>query len=306
MREMVKRLIVVRAGPNSLHKAWHYKEGNPDFRVAVSYYGDGEYKPEGDEFVHYYKGGKWEGLFDFFTRNPQFLTEYSHIRLPDDDLGTNANDISKLFDIAEKYRLDVCQPSLTWNSFYSHFVVLNNKRFSIRYSNFVEVMAPLLTAETLRRVLPLFEGLRFGWGLDYIWTRAMDDPRERSAIVDAVAVEHLRAGKTGALYQETSKSPGGEAKRLYERAGLPEECISTLVYGGISANNVHLTRGLQLWGNLYLGWKGLRNYSGLHERKAKKSRLIINQTNNSMFGRTCLIPLPKAIDQAHGYGDVAA
>lgn len=303
---MVKRLIVVRAGANSLHRAWHPKEGKADFRIAVSYYGDGEYQPQNDEFVHYYKGGKWEGIFDLFMRNPHFLTEYSHIWLPDDDLATNAEDISKLFEIAENYALAVCQPSLTWNSFYSHFITLNNTRFLLRYTNFVEVMAPLLTAETLRRVLPLFEGLRFGWGLDYIWTRVMEDPRERSAIVDAVAVEHLRAGKTGSLYQETSKSPGGEAKRLYESVGLADECISTLVYGGIGVNEAHFTRGLRLWSNLYFGWQGLRSYPGLHEKKAKKSRRIINNTNNCAFGKVGLARLPKSVIGTHGYVDVVA
>lgn len=290
---MIKRLVVVRAGPNTLHRAWHPTEGEADFHIAVSYYGDGEYQPQRDEFVHYYKGGKWEGIYDLFKQNPNFLTEYSHIWLPDDDLATNAEDISKLFDIAERHGLDVCQPSLTWDSYFSHFITLNNKRFLLRYSNLVEVMAPLLTAETLKSMLPLFDGLRFGWGLDYIWTRIMDNPFQRSAIVDAVAVSHLRAISTGSLYSQTSKSPPEERRHLLDRAGLASGCTAPLVYGGIDVNGEHLTRGLGLWHNLYSGWSGLRHYPGSQWKRKPTRRQLIKSTWKYASGKVNLAPLSK-------------
>ena len=229
-----------------------------------------------------------------FQRNPNFLTEYSHIWLPDDDLAANAEDISKLFDIAERHGLDVCQPSLTWDSYFSHFITLNNKRFLLRYSNLVEVMAPLLTAETLKSMLPLFDrGSRFGWGLDYIWTRIMDNPFQRSAIVDAVAVSHLRAISTGfrIFANEQVAARGTETPPRSRR--LASDCTAPFVYGGIDVNGEHLTRGLGLWHNLYSGWSGLRHYPGSQWKRKPTRRQLIKSTWKYASGKVNLAPLSR-------------
>ncbi len=195
-----KRLIVVRAGPASTHRDWYASSNKRQFDVVISYYGDGEYIPSQGELVHYFKGGKWEGILDFFRNNPDFISRYSQIWLPDDDLITNVSEIDKLFNMAESRKLQICQPSLSWKSYHSHFITLQNRNFQLRYTNYVETMAPLFSADALRRVLPFFEGLRFGWGLDEVWCRLLPDPWYGSAIIDAIAVDHLRPLKSGGLY----------------------------------------------------------------------------------------------------------
>jgi len=249
------------------------------------------YAPLRNEIVHYYKGGKWEGLFDFFTKNPELLSKYTHIWLPDDDLGIKANGIVRLFEICEKHNLAVGQPGLSWNSYYNHFITLQNRRFILRYVNFVEVMAPVLAAETLRKALPLFEGQRFGWGLDYIWTRLICDPIHRSGIVDAVAIEHLRGGQTGSLYRETANLPLDEQTRLLARVGMRGQRCRQLVYGGINSDGVRLARGVGLWRELYSGWKGLRHDEGLHPQASPKSRRVIRNTRKCVLGKLDLSPL---------------
>lgn len=251
-----KRLIVVRAGPTSTHRAWYGSADNRQFDVAVSYYGDDEYVPSQGEIVHYFKGGKWEGIFDFFRSHPELASKYSYIWLPDDDLVTDASTINKLFDIAESQKLQICQPSLSWESHYSHFITLQNRKFQIRYTNYVETMAPLFSSSALMRVLPLFEGFRFGWGLDEVWCRLLPDPLYGSAIIDAVSIDHLRPLHSGSLY-ETNISPKEERVRILSRVGIGPERFNARVYAGIGAKRGFLLKGPLLRYQLYMGWRRL-------------------------------------------------
>jgi hypothetical protein len=270
-----RRLIVVRAGPGTVHKNWYSSDTHAEFDVAVSYYGDGEYIPQNGEFVHYFKGGKWEGIFDFFIKNPRFLSEYTHIWLPDDDIVTNTKEIHRLFKITEARALQLCQPSLSWESYYSHVITLQNRSFELRYTNFVELMAPLFTAEALKRVLPLFEGVRFGWGLDKIWSRLLLDPQFGSAIIDAVAVGHYRPILSGSLYKKGALTPLEEHEQILSRFSVDVSSFRPLVYGGLGVTSGKRLRGLWLRYKLYSGWKGLRACSFLAPPTRRKSRKVM-------------------------------
>jgi hypothetical protein len=152
-------------------------------------------------------------------------------------------------------------------------------------------MAPLIRTEVLQRVLPLFKGARFGWGLDYIWPRLMPDPVRRSAIIDAVAIDHLRPVKTGALYRDASISPLEEERRQLLNAGLNKECCQPLVYGGINVQERRLERGVRLWYELYCGWKGLRDYEAMHPEIPASMRKVFKRTKRCSLGKLDLSPL---------------
>jgi hypothetical protein len=80
------------------------------------------------------KGGKWEGLHAFFAEHPGILNLYDWVWLPDDDIDTTATTINSLFDLMDEQRLDLAQPSLSWDSYYTYFATLNNPRFKLRYT----------------------------------------------------------------------------------------------------------------------------------------------------------------------------
>lgn len=47
--------------------------------------------------------------------------------------------------------------------------------FELRYTDFVEIMAPCLRRDALARVLPLFNRTKSGFGLSNIWHRLGSD-----------------------------------------------------------------------------------------------------------------------------------
>lgn len=279
-----RRLVVVRAGDASLHPSWRAGPERPTFDLAVSYYG-GEPKTNSDAvLVHRRQGGKWEGLSAFFADHPEALERYDWFWLPDDDIATTTGDLNRLFDEAEARGLEIAQPSLSWGSYFSHLITLNNPRFELRYTDYVEIMAPVLSAAMLRRVLPSFAGRRYGWGLDCVWPRAMPDPPYRAAILDTIAVHHSRPVWTSELYRAGTSAAREEMRENLSSFGISKP--RTSVYAGIDRSGRRLERGPQLWAELYAGWRPLRG----HRTPDGGSPLPTRRFIKSIW-RVCLAPI---------------
>ncbi|MBB5374049.1 hypothetical protein [Acidocella aromatica] len=225
---MRRNLVIVRAGDNSLHPEWLKGAPSRTWDLVVNYYGDKPdiYRVPGIERIDS-KGPKWPALHDLVSANPRFLEDYDYVWLPDDDLRTDAAQINLLFKIMEQQQLQVAQPALTWNSYFGHLTTIANKKFFLRYTNYVEVMAPCLSAQLLCRALPLFNFNLSGWGLDFVWTKFVAKPEIEIAIIDVVNVEHTRpvGGPNYKVLRERGISPWDELRAFCKSNGIEEEPI---------------------------------------------------------------------------------
>lgn len=207
-------LAVVRCGDRSLHQSWAMT--TTLFDVAVSYFGSDEGRefPEA-RFVHRYRGGKWDGIAAFFDENSELLGRYDYFWFPDDDLSFTGLEADKLLEIGTARRLDLWQPSLDHKSYHSHLITIKLDGLLLRYTNFIEIMAPVLKRHLVEDSLPLFRKTKSGFGLDYLWPqRAGDfniDGHYACAVVDAVAVTHTRP--IGSALKVTISSGGGLSQR---------------------------------------------------------------------------------------------
>ena len=225
-----RNLVVVRCGDQSLHTRW--LTGRRNFDIAISYFGQDNTKLfDGASYVHRFQGGKWNGLFNFFCTTDLFK-KYDRFWLPDDDIETNGETISNLFDYCEVNNLDIAQPALTMNSYVSHFITVVHPLFEFRYTNFVEIMVPFVTPRVLAKVMPLMETTRSGAGLDFIWGQFYGDLENGCGIIDRYTVRHTRpVGSIMAksLLREGS-SPSEEMDRLFEKVGFePSRAIKRVL-----------------------------------------------------------------------------
>ena len=229
MQEIKRRnLVIVRAGNNSLHPEWLKGPDARNWDIVVNYFGDDPDKYKEPDVARIdSKGPKWPALHDLIQSYPEFISDYEYIWLPDDDLLTTKADVNRLFDLVKSYKLEVAQPALTWDSYYSHITTLRNSMTKIRFTNYVEIMAPCLCSEMLRKALPLFNSNLSGWGLDYIWSTLAEDPLNDIAIIDEMTVRHTRpvGGPNYKLLRETGVSPWDELRALCKAHGLDEEPI---------------------------------------------------------------------------------
>jgi hypothetical protein len=236
------------------------------------------------------KGGKWDGLHAFLSAHPGVFDMYDWIWLPDDDIATTTESINRLFDIASHHGLELAQPSLTWDSYISHFITAHNPRFHLRWTNFVEVMAPLLRSAALRRIFPSFAGRKFGMGLDFLWSRWMPEPSFRTAIIDSVSVRHTRPVGKGNLSSGAEIARTSELEDLLARYALGRPPHS-VVYAGLDADG-RLLRGARLWANLYRGWRPLHRLSTSQPQFPIKANRLLRRVWRMTLSPANLTPLP--------------
>lgn len=230
-----RNLVVVRAGRNSLHPRWLDAGAKRNWDLGVSLYDPQARFDDGADVTALREGGKWDGLFDYFSQSDA-LDRYDYIWLPDDDLAVDSAGVDAMFDAMWRYELDIAQPSLTRDSYFTHFLFLSCPGFRLRYVNFIEIMAPCLKASLLAKVLDDFRGSMSGFGMDYVWARLSDEPRDKAAILDEVSVRHTRP--VGKVLRDAMAARGLDPKAdeqvIRARYGVKGK-IRPIVYAAIDA-----------------------------------------------------------------------
>ena len=261
-----RNLVVVRAGRNSLHPMWLEGVGERNWDLIVSVYDpEAQFVPHDDVRMVMKRGGKWDGLYALFA-DGDLLSRYEYIWLPDDDIAATKHDVNAIFDAMRRYGLEVAQPALTRDSYFSHFLVLQCPEFALRCSNFVEIMVPCVTAGLLTKVLDDFRESESGFGMDFIWTRLAEEPRYKAAILDLVSVRHTRpVGKfLRRKMAERGQSPEADREGLNARYGVRGRAMP-LVYAAVDAE------GRRVDGCARLGWKMARRYLAVIREFDKRS-----------------------------------
>jgi hypothetical protein len=265
-----RNLVIVRAGNGSLHPGWLNAPGEErNWDLVVNYFGDDPDKFRGDEWLRIDgKGPKLRGLYEFIRGHEQLVRNYEYIWLAEDDLACKCRDINRLFDICHQENLKLVQPSLTHDSYFSHAITLHNPCFRLRYTTFVEVMAPCMSSSTLWKLLPTMNENVSGWGVDDLWSLLLAGDPDAIAILDAVQIRHTRPVGRGQLYDSlkaAGRSAWDERQELHEKYGIvrPRYWVRSAIRisGGRVKDGIRLLC-LYGWGllavapRLRTGWRG--------------------------------------------------
>jgi hypothetical protein len=215
----MKNLIIVPAGDLSLHQLWIGEEKN--FEVVVLYYGNKEeqynlFKVNTKDTIKV-SGHKWHLIANYVLANLNEIEKYEYIWFPDDDLSTNVKDINRIFEICKKNNLWVAQPSLT--GYVSYEIEKKIEGNLLRFTNFVEIICPVMSTETLKKLIFYFNLNESGWGLDYLWPKILGYPKDKIAIIDDVTVDHTKP--IGLNYKNRfKKEPMEELNELFQKYNL--------------------------------------------------------------------------------------
>lgn len=113
-------------------------------------------------------GIKWYFAKKYLT--PERVNNYRYIFFWDEDIDILDLSPKRLIGIMRHNNLQLAQPCLTPDSYYSHKIVLKDPSSAVgRYTDFVEVMAQIYENSTWQKFWPYIEcGSNFwGWGYDY-------------------------------------------------------------------------------------------------------------------------------------------
>ncbi|HEX2010597.1 MAG TPA: DUF707 domain-containing protein [Roseateles sp.] len=216
-----RNLVILRAGDQSLHPQWIAAPGR-NFDLLVSYYGrtPGRHCDSCDIYEHR-PGPKWPCIGALLDAHPQLIERYDAVWLPDDDLAADTATLVRMFDLFHAHGLQLAQPALTRNSYYTFDTLLQQPGYVLRHMGFVEVMAPLFSRAALQRCRETFALSRIGWGLDFVWPGLIDNAsRRRIAVLDATPVHHTRPVRGGDLYKNhPDADPYEDERRVLAQYG---------------------------------------------------------------------------------------
>jgi len=221
---MNSNLIISAIGDESLHPKW--VKDQPNFDLVLLYYGNDEKIAESNveytPHVYMAKGEKYHLLKSFIQSNLDFISNYEYIWFPDNDVSISTKSINKLFERATQYQLSICQPAM--EGYVSHEITKPIPNSLLRYTNFVEVLAPLFNLESLLKVYETFDLNYSSWGYDYLWSHLLDYPKDKIAIIDDVIMTHTKP--VGQNYSRFSKAPWEEMNDLLYSYNIKKEEIS--------------------------------------------------------------------------------
>lgn len=187
-------LALFRSGRHSLHPYAVARLAEQNFDYALSWFGDEDPEAlgmaDGAAFVHHQKGAKWPGLEQTLLAHWDTIQRYRYVWLPDDDLLAVPEQVSRMFSICDELQLELAQPALTRDSHFTHLITLQHTEYQLRFTNFVEIMAPVLSTDMLARVFPTLKNQISGYGLDGLWPRYSQ--LGKVAILDETPVKHTR------------------------------------------------------------------------------------------------------------------
>jgi hypothetical protein len=205
-----RNLVVLRAGPDSLHPFWLQScpEGARSWDLCLCTYGAGTAETAAEHRAHY-PGSKFEGLARLLAEE-SFWGGYDYVWFPDDDLLADWQTINLMFELCRAYGLALAQPSLAPGSFVNHPITRRaDANAVLRFTSFVEIMAPIFSQAALRRAAATFALNPSGYGLDHLWQAIIDVAPTAIAVLDAVSVLHTRP--IGASYDRRSAAREGWA-----------------------------------------------------------------------------------------------
>jgi hypothetical protein len=215
---MKKNIIIIPCGDNSLHTEWI--SNNSNFDIGIIYYGSDE-----DKFNEYsskanfslkLKGEKWFLINEFLDTYKNKLNKYEYFWFPDDDLKGDVDSVNKLFDLNKTYNLELSQPSL--DGHISHEIVKHVYGNLLRYTNFVEIICPLMSYSTVLKLKHTFTLTQSGWGVDFLWTKLLNNPTDKIAIIDDVIITHTKP--VGSDYSRLNVNPMDELNHILRTYNL--------------------------------------------------------------------------------------
>lgn len=234
-----KYLVFTSAGDNTNLHLW--LEGEKNFDLWITYYGKGDDHLKGSaDYYNARKGGKYPNFYYAYQNWENLLERYEAILVMDDDIVISATDISRLFEIRNKYDLWVLQPAFSPVGKWSHPITIVRPFSLLRFTDFVENGCPLFKWEKLAEFMKVYDpnAASTGYGIDWWYLHVLGtEIAGKIAIVDAVCcINPLDQAKSGQREVDNLQTLGdsvSEWKRIKQKYGISRDEHGYRSFGSI-------------------------------------------------------------------------
>ncbi|MEI6586788.1 MAG: hypothetical protein WCL56_11920 [Sediminibacterium sp.] len=184
----------------------------------------------------YYISEKTENKGEIFYHLSKYVTEhqlnYNYIGVIDDDIIFKISDFNYLFHIATLHQLDVFQPSIAKDSFFSHRRFVHRPGQMVTEIDWVEIMAPFYRQNLLLACQKYFLKTISGQGVDCYLMPVLQklNNQNKTGIVHSVQIKHAR--------------PIRSHQRLYKNGLNNEQEIEIIRQEALSLVNLNENRSI--------------------------------------------------------------
>lgn len=126
---------------------------------------------------------KFNAIYDHCTTLD--INKYDFIWCPDSNVKITTADINKMFALAKEFDLNLCQPSLTHDSYNPFYMISYTKEeYKLRYTNFIDISIPLFSKSAFNQLILTFNKIKnlHSW----IWPKLLKF--SKIAIIDEISV----------------------------------------------------------------------------------------------------------------------
>ena len=172
------------------------------------------------EYFYHLRDFKYHMLYNLLTHiHPEWLEQYEYFYFLDDDIEIDTRQINSMFLLSHAFNSAISQAALTQDSFCSWRMFKQQKNSFCRFVGQIEVMAPLFHRDALKKCLPSFIGNRSSWGVDSVWSKLLDYPKDKLVVFDTLTMRHTQPVGGGELYQKIGIDPHEDWKAIIDRFG---------------------------------------------------------------------------------------
>jgi len=127
-------------------------------------------------------------------------SDFDFVVITDDDINLPNHFLDDFLNEQECLEFSLAQPARARNSIISHAITKERRNLRARQTLFVEI-GPVVSIQksAQKLILPLDESSPMGWGLDFVWAKALQQNNLKMGIIDCTPIKHnIRA--VGASY----------------------------------------------------------------------------------------------------------
>ena len=170
------------------------------------------------------EGPKIGGYYRWLSEHQDLIAGYERVALFDDDILTTISDLDRLFAYCEILSAEIAAPALSPQSFYTVPITRRHCSFLHRWTNWVEIMAPIFSVATLKKCLDSFAlNLEGGSWIEHLWTLKCEQIPGSLAIIDHIPIFHTRpvqSAGSGVQGRASKRLQYLEGKLLFLQTGI--------------------------------------------------------------------------------------
>lgn len=199
MKEFKNLVVVTWNGGDEMPYSHVHFDVNKNFDLLLfnNTGKSGEIEQYNVPYEHYISE-KTENKGEIFYHISKYLTnnnlQYNYVGVIDDDIIFKISDFNYMLHIADIHKLDVFQPSISKDSYFSHRKFVNRSGLMVSMIDWVEIMAPFYRQNLLLACEPYFSKTISGQGVDCFLMPVLQIIHNQTVtgIIHAIQVKHAR------------------------------------------------------------------------------------------------------------------